>query len=182
MKRGVIERLSPWTIDTSKLPEDEGEFSFWATANLPMGDEVKVKLLGLRSAIQRLRVIYHLLEKCSSLRCVSCQAEISETSSIFTMSVRGPMGTFVNPHGWVHQMFTVKSSNGFDLIGKRSEQDSWFPGYAWTIMQCSNCHHHLGWQFTSVKHKLEPIRFFGLCRRSVQASIDTEDKASLLQY
>ena len=28
-------------------------------------------------------------------------------------------------------------------------QDSWFPGYAWTILYCRVCGHHLGWHFTS---------------------------------
>jgi hypothetical protein len=36
------------------------------------------------------------------------------------------------------------------LHGGPSTQDSWFPGYAWTIAYCLRCHNHLGWKFTLV--------------------------------
>ena len=35
------------------------------------------------------------------------------------------------------------------LEGHITTQDSWFPGYGWTIMYCS-CFSHLGWKFTAV--------------------------------
>lgn len=34
--------------------------------------------------------------------------------------------------------------------GRPSTQDTWFPGYAWTIMCCSRCFGHLGWKYTWV--------------------------------
>ena len=27
-------------------------------------------------------------------------------------------------------------------------EDSWFPGYSWTIAYCATCYGHLGWRFT----------------------------------
>lgn len=36
----------------------------------------------------------------------------------------------------------------FILEGRPSTQDSWFPGYAWTILYCGRCYNHLGWKFT----------------------------------
>ena len=27
-------------------------------------------------------------------------------------------------------------------------EDSWFPGYCWTIAYCASCYAHLGWKFT----------------------------------
>ena len=27
-------------------------------------------------------------------------------------------------------------------------EDSWFPGYSWTIAYCASCYSHLGWRFT----------------------------------
>jgi hypothetical protein len=36
------------------------------------------------------------------------------------------------------------------LQGRPSTQDSWFPGYAWTIAYCARCYSHLGWKFTLV--------------------------------
>lgn len=34
------------------------------------------------------------------------------------------------------------------LYGAPSSEDSWFPGYSWTIVYCNRCFDHLGWLFT----------------------------------
>lgn len=34
--------------------------------------------------------------------------------------------------------------------GRPCLQDTWFPGYAWTIMNCVRCFSHLGWKYTWV--------------------------------
>ncbi len=39
--------------------------------------------------------------------------------------------------------------------------------YAWTIVQCRHCSQHMGWKFTAAKKKLQPEKFWGLCRSSL---------------
>lgn len=52
----------------------------------------------------------------------------------------------------VHQTVTIttlSSDQCFLLDGRPpTAEDSWFPGYAWTIAYCSRCYQHLGWLFT----------------------------------
>ena len=56
---------------------------------------------------------------------------------------------YVNEHGYVHQTLTVRQVAGRALHyhGQPCSQHSWFPGWAWTIAQCSLCGSHLGWKF-----------------------------------
>ena len=44
------------------------------------------------------------------------------------MSREGPMGTFVNPGGHVHEMMTVMKAKGIQEYGRASAENSWFPG------------------------------------------------------
>lgn len=48
--------------------------------------------------------------------------------------------------------------------------------YAWTILQCRQCHAHMGWKFTAAKKKLKPEKFWGLCRSSIQPSLQKQDE------
>jgi hypothetical protein len=48
----------------------------------------------------------------------------------------------------VHQTITFRKLDEnamIELSGRPSTQDSWFPGYAWTILYCQRCFNHLGW-------------------------------------
>jgi hypothetical protein len=52
----------------------------------------------------------------------------------------------------VHQTVTVRKLSADARIireGFPTDQDTWFPGYAWTILYCRLCRNHLGWHFTS---------------------------------
>lgn len=54
----------------------------------------------------------------------------------------------------VHQTITVRrllNERSVALDGRPCAQDSWFPGYAWTIASCERCLNHLGWRFTLVR-------------------------------
>ena len=42
--------------------------------------------------------------------------------------------------------------------GEPTREHTWFPGYAWEITHCPECHMHLGWRFSG---KEEDV-FFGL--------------------
>ena len=48
---------------------------------------------------------------CSSvafLVCRTCGAQLASTHDIFDMSAEGPLGAYVNTHGYVHETVTVR--------------------------------------------------------------------------
>ena len=45
------------------------------------------------------------------------------------MSLTGPLGTYVNPGGHVHETITVMTADNLTLVGRSSTDNSWFPGY-----------------------------------------------------
>ena len=51
--------------------------------------------------------------------------------------------------------------------GEPTTKDSWFPGFAWTILSCNICGNHLGWKFDATSKDLRPQRFWGLRREGV---------------
>ena len=56
---------------------------------------------------------------------------------------------FFNPHGIVFEIGCFYSACGYVLVGPVTKEFSWFEGYAWQIVICSNCQTHLGWRFVS---------------------------------
>lgn len=44
------------------------------------------------------------------------------------MSSEGPLGAYVNPHGYVHEIMTLFKANGLAVIGNPVKEYSWFPG------------------------------------------------------
>lgn len=162
--------LSSWS--SSPLPCDPVALSFWVAHNLPVGNEIRLQLLSFDSVVQRLRFGLTLIRKTGFvLKCNMCDCKIANRQDVFSMSREGPLGAYVNPGGHVHEMFTVLSAKGLRHIGGASTQHSWFPGYAWTIVQCKDCNEHMGWMFTATKKNLFPKKFWGLCRSSVQTLI-----------
>lgn len=154
-----------------KLPCDPQDLSHWAAINLPLDDSHRLALLGLNTPTQRLRYILSVLSKCKMLTCTQCSEVIGDTADIFSMSVEGPQGTFVNPGGYVHEMLTLGKASNLTYYGRPSTEHSWFPGYAWTIANCSSCHRHMGWKFTATKRKLKPQKFYGVTRKAVKAKL-----------
>ena len=51
--------------------------------------------------------------------------------------------------------------------GEPTTKDSWFPGFAWTIVSCNICGNHLGWKFDATSADLRPQKFWGLRREGV---------------
>ena len=56
---------------------------------------------------------------------------------------------FFNPHGIVFEIGCFYSASGYVLLGSPTKEFSWFKGYSWQILLCSNCQIHLGWRYMS---------------------------------
>ncbi|XP_078678417.1 protein cereblon-like [Branchiostoma floridae x Branchiostoma belcheri] len=165
----VKRELYSWndTLQENIMPNNPSDFSFWVAASLPLDDGLRLHLLSINSAVQRLRCELSIMQKCTIMCCRDCGSQIAEKKDVFSMSVAGPMAAYVNPGGYVHETLTVYQVTGITHHGRPSTEHSWFPGYAWTVAECRQCRHHLGWKFTPAKKKLKPEKFWGLCRASL---------------
>jgi len=66
--------------------------------------------------------------QCTVMCCLRCNSVITNKNDVFSMSVEGPLGAYVNPGGHVHETLTVVQAKGLRLVGRPSEEHSWFPG------------------------------------------------------
>ncbi|XP_062853996.1 protein cereblon [Trichomycterus rosablanca] len=175
----VKKQLHEWdeNLKDDSLPTNAIDFSYRVAACLPIDDALRLQLLRIGSAIQRLRCELDIMDRCTSLCCKHCQdTEITTKNEIFSLSLYGPMAVYVNPHGYVHETLTVYKANNLNLIGRPSTLHSWFPGYAWTIAQCRTCGSHIGWKFSAVKKDLSPQRFWGLTRSALLPTIPQSEE------
>ena len=60
---------------------------------------------------------------------LSIQTVIAQRSDMLVMSTEGPLGAYVNSHGYAHEIMTLQKANGLALIGRATAEYSWFPGY-----------------------------------------------------
>ncbi|MEM6993114.1 MAG: cereblon family protein [Myxococcota bacterium] len=91
----------------------------------------------------------------SRLLCRACGHDVTDPASASTMSGKH-RHTFVNPHGHVFEIGIFDAAPGVRATGAPSAFFSWFPGYAWRVVQCGGCGCHLGWAFGDTPD------FFGL--------------------
>jgi len=84
--RAELSKLSSLSPNLASVPSDPTQLSWWATANLPLEDEVRSLLLSLNSPVQRLRVILSFLSQCRVLVCRSCGKQLGDQHHIFPMS------------------------------------------------------------------------------------------------
>lgn len=104
--------------------------------------------------------------------CAGCNSTISKVSCIFKLRGHKFRLERVNPHGYHHEFITVRGITcRLDLDSDETEEHTWFPGYMWTIISCSNCSSHLGWRFQATEK--QPKIFFGLRRKAVMLSAST---------
>ena len=57
--------LQSWnqTLSSDKMPGDASDFSFWVAGSLPLDDNLKLHLLQIDSAVQRLRCELSIMQK-----------------------------------------------------------------------------------------------------------------------
>lgn len=145
--------------------------SFYIASKIPVSEETRQELLEIDGISYRLRREIDLLESFDLVRCKTCKVVIARRSDMLVMSSEGPLGAYVNPLGYVHEVMTLQKANGLALIGRATAEYSWFPGYAWTVAECASCEIQMGWLFTATTKKLKPQSFWGI--RSSQVAGDT---------
>lgn len=136
--------------------------SFHIGSKIPVSESTRQELLEIDGISYRLRREIELLENFDLVRCKHCQTVIGKRSDMLVMSSDGPLGAYVNPGGYVHEVITLHETNGLALSGSPVKEYSWFPGYAWTITNCSTCERQMGWLFTATNKQLRPRSFWGI--------------------
>nr|CAB3233636.1 protein cereblon [Phallusia mammillata] len=172
LKLAIFTELREWNqeLKESQCSNEATEFSFWVITMLPIRDQTRLEMLRLESAVQRLRMILNILRKRTAITCSGCSALVANRKDVFSMSKSGTMAAYVNPGGVVHETLTLYKVKGLTYVGRSTTEHSWFPGYAWTICQCAECHQHMGWKFKATKDDLTPKLFWGLTRSSLMPS------------
>uniref|UniRef100_A0A8D8W893 Protein cereblon n=1 Tax=Cacopsylla melanoneura TaxID=428564 RepID=A0A8D8W893_9HEMI len=152
----------------AKVPDDPVQLSYWVLINFPMSDSIRVEMLSLNNALQRLqRLIEYFKNYEQSIRCIGCFQQIGNMKNVFFMSASGPQGTYVNPSGYIHETITLYTADQIRVDPELSTEYSWFPGYAWSVATCARCHCHVGWRFTAVQKSLVPKLFYGITKRAI---------------
>jgi len=82
------------------------------------------------------------------------------------MSGAGAAQAFLNPHGFIHEVVTVRRVENVTLTGAPTTDFTWYPGYAWQIAWCVKCAAHVGWSFAAVG-EAEPRGFWALRRDAI---------------
>ena len=93
--------------------------------------------------------------------CRYCNAEISAPRFAFGMRAQSAVQVFPNPYGQMKEILTLRAAWGWRVEGWATADFTWFSGYAWRILYCEQCSHHLGWRFQAERDN-EPPHFFGL--------------------
>ncbi|CAK9236218.1 unnamed protein product [Sphagnum tenellum] len=138
--------------------------SYHIASNMPLQDATRQELLEVDGTVHRLRREIELLETMDQLRCKCCFSIIARRSDMLVMSSDGPITAYVNAHGYVHETLTLARARGLILAGQPQTTNSWFPGYAWTLAECTACAEHMGWRFKAVAKETRPRAFWGIRR------------------
>ena len=71
--------------------------------------------------------------------------QVAAAKDVISMSEEGIGSAYVNAHGFVHDMITLRDACNLNSVGEDEPQteNSWFPGYGWTIVYCDYCRVHL---------------------------------------
>ena len=92
------------------------------------------------------------------------------------------LNTFKNPHNSYFQVVTFKDAI-ISCDNENYEENSFFPGYSWSMCICPSCMNHLGWKFKpiinhcinkNIKHCSNNKPFYGLIKDKLKHMVDEE--------
>lgn len=82
------------------------------------------------------------------LVCKACRTRITRRD--LGMEIDGKHHhVFFNPHGYVFELGCFASAKNVIPTGPRTDEFTWFPGYAWQVVACAGCNSQLGWRYIS---------------------------------
>lgn len=83
----------------------------------------------------------------SKLVCKTCRSVITRPD--LGMEVDGRFRhVFFNPHGYVFELGCFASAKNVTPTGPKTDEFTWFPGFAWQVVACNHCQAQLGWRYT----------------------------------
>jgi hypothetical protein len=107
--------------------------SYYIASKLPLQDCTRQELLETEGTVNRLKREIQLLEGMDKLKCNRCRELIARRSDMLVMSSDGPISAYVNAHGYVHETLTLSNAYGLFEDGDAQTENSWFPGYAFSL-------------------------------------------------
>ncbi len=91
------------------------------------------------------------------IHCRFCAAPITSTREKIEIGI-SHHHRFTNPAGIIYSIGCFCNAPGCTLNGYPSKEFSWFGGYQWQVVSCSECLEHLGWYYENKRQRF----FFGL--------------------
>jgi hypothetical protein len=105
-----------------------------------------------------------------SLRCNGCSDRVASRDDLCDI-VSSVALSSRNTTVWAQlaPLLVQTFSNGaqefelFTVLGRRhrgvaitrpSDAQTWWPGFAWSVLQCPRCSRHIGWHFTPTNHPI----------------------------
>uniref|UniRef100_A0A0K0FNX2 CULT domain-containing protein n=1 Tax=Strongyloides venezuelensis TaxID=75913 RepID=A0A0K0FNX2_STRVS len=100
-------------------------------------------------------------------KCIRCSEDLFKVSDVECFSNEGTTVFRVNPNGEIHQLRTFKNciSGAVSVSGLPNPSMTYFEGYKWRFLHCTNCHGFLGWRFES--RVFTPSIFYSVLDRSI---------------
>jgi hypothetical protein len=147
------------------------ELSFWLMRNFPFTGWQRQCLLSLDNVTERLLTEMKWM-KTDTIFCLPCQQRIARVADLVKLHKEGVSAHYVNSHAVVHDVITLRYVNNIVVEGNPQPEHSWFDGYAWQIIYCSECGNHLGWKFSAAEDHYSG--FFGLRRTAIKNTVLSE--------
>ena len=97
--------------------------------------------------------------------CKNCKQWIAFVSDTIQVNDIPTLTLQINPHGFVHEVITVKYVVNSLIAGPPVPADTWFPGYEWRFLICQQCQSHLGWSYHQPQETA--MSFAGLRKASI---------------
>lgn len=106
--------------------------------------------------------------------CRKCGLVVAAEQELVEIMGRPFRATYQNPQGVSCELFTFSEARNLHEADFSTEEYTWFEGYAWRPVGCSECKIHLGWRFEASREETKPRSFFGLLVDQMRESLEGE--------